>query len=166
MLENKNLHIQHQESTINSRYLIRHSFVPSLTRALNEYQHWMQENYYEKIGDVDGQLWSVKICHYLVRKIKISITTKLSQKSLVTTKIYGEKKDKRLLELIGKEKISICLRPEIISIEQAKDMKKHLICGITRMKKRLECPQISVIKKQLISRWIEQKCSFRSFIQR
>ena len=152
------------------RIIPRKPVISTLTNANSELDHWMKENGYHYIEDVDGLTWGLVIetkqfpaivgSKQAIHEVLIKISSKTSSDELVSTGTLDADMDKRLILQIGDDSITFAMKPIMFRAGSSIEAKRILQERLPLIRKNFQTKQMDMIKRRLISRWIDQSNVF------
>ena len=144
--------------------------VKSQASAETDLLEWMRNNDLEKIPDVDGHHWRLEVTRELipdrVNKGKnrhifyLQASTEIGRQQLVDHGIFDEKKDSRLLGLLGEKKVRLAMSPVKEAAWSEDELRHMLMDHILRIRKKLATPAVSTLKRELAGRYVDRKAVF------
>ena len=144
--------------------------ITSLRSALNEIDTWQKENQYERIFDLEGMPWDVKLvvtqgaCKEDSRKLtwnlKIEVSTNATADNFISTGTFDVVEDERLLALIGDHSVPLAMKP-ISYVANSEDEARQIIANaLPRLKANFPKNSLDDTKRSLVGRWIDERGVF------
>lgn len=144
--------------------------IPSLTAAIREANHWLENNGYKVLRDSMGDSWHLELHFELADKslkqssewrLQINAVCYLTKDSLIRSGVFEKGKDDRILSLIpSKREIKINLKPIEYYAHGEKEGRELLVELIPKIKNQLLHTHIRQIKRELIGQWIDKNRRF------
>jgi hypothetical protein len=150
--------------------LPRKLVVPSLTQANAEIEMWLRHNKYDAVKDADGQIWALTVKAErimrrtlqmdLVWEVQMRLEAAVNVQQFVATGVLDPQKDERMMDLIGDAAVPLKMRPIRNFAQTEDDVKLIILEGIPKLRSKLLRSSLIEVKRTLIGRWLNARCSF------
>jgi hypothetical protein len=144
--------------------------VSTLTAAISDLKRWVEESCHGPFQDGDGQTWTLGIkvtripdpesSNGLLWSIRLGLTAQVNGADLVATGVLSPDEDSRLLFLIGDRQVPMAMRPAIHRAADESEAKRLLATALPELKATLGRQSLIQIKRDLIGRWVDERCQF------
>ena len=134
-------------------------------------KEWTRENDLSLISDSSGQNWQLKVELHIepskddvkasVYELQLQLWTHVDARELVHSGVLSEDKDKRLLDLLGSNVISIYLKPRFITDKSLEEVRYKFIDEVGRLKKELKSSDLAPVKRSMVGKWVDQQGLFQ-----
>jgi hypothetical protein len=144
--------------------------VSTLTAAIGGLKRWVDESCHGPFQDGDGQTWTLGIkvtripdpdsSNGLLWSIRLCLTAQVIGAELVATGVLSPDADSRLIFLIGEQMVPMAMRPVIHRAADEAEAKRLLAAALPELKATLGKQSLIPIKRDLIGRWVDERCQF------
>ena len=144
--------------------------VTTLLSALNEIEHWMEENQFRAILDGDGQMWDLDIevvqvpnpkdPHGLLWQATVRLSAAVSTETFIDNGVLDRVKDERLVALVGDAEVPIRLAPSVYTAGSEEEMRQVIASVVPKLKAHFMKNSFYDIKRRLIGRFVDESCRF------
>ncbi len=153
---------------------------PSYTAATKSMESWMAANHRQSPSDLDGLLWQIQVktileplsmdsprasrakdpSHELSWVTTLWAEATLTGENLLSQGVLDPDLDRRLLSLLGTDKIPMMFRPKTIVLESEQATREMLLTEIPLIINTIQQSTHKSLKRQLVGRWIDQNREF------
>ncbi len=150
--------------------------IVSQLQATESAKVWTALHDHRFVEDGDGLLWNLhqdlkEVPHprdakQLYFKNTISTSVSVTVQDLLKTGTLnpstGENasSDQRLVELLGRDSIPLKLKPQVLTSSNKEDLDREVSLFLADFKIRFKKQSLHQVKRNLVARWLDQKCSF------
>jgi len=150
--------------------------ITSLASANAQISQWLQKNDRRWLQDGDGAKWNLKVkvtqkpdpnsTQGGLWEIRLGLSAALGARELVETNTLEPRGDARLISMIGDQQIEFALKPVTYHSHDEDEARLWLAEAVENLQDRLLSRSLSPIKRELIARWVDQRCHFASHPER
>jgi len=146
--------------------------IPSYAGAIAQAEAWLKANDYHLIHDGDGLAWNLKVktvqlprrdsIHGTHWEMTLMLTAEVSGEGFQASGTLERKKDERLLELLGEDRVPLAMRPIVYMAVSDEEAKTVMAEALFNLKRDMAQKKLHELKRSLISRWLDQRALFHS----
>jgi hypothetical protein len=140
--------------------------VPSQLGALALVERWLVENRFDRVVDADGLAWRLAIqvehvpaaARRVAFQLRLVVATEVTAGDLVATGTLAKTTDERLIELLGEDRVTLRMRPEVHVAASEDEAKARLTELLPALRERLAGTSLHLVKRRLVGRHIDERC--------
>jgi hypothetical protein len=144
--------------------------VTSSIAAENEAKQWADQQIIKSITDGDGDVWFVQIktdegfespvSEEYLNTVSIVMSKEMGSKDLIASGVLDEKKDYRMVSLIGGASVYLEMNPVQFKDRVLANAKQAARDYLVTLREKLESQSLIEIKRRLVHSWIDQSGRF------
>lgn len=154
--------------------ITRRPVIASVASATAEFNHWVEQKAQKDFKDANGGVWLLQLnllqlphpqdTQAALFRLNIGLVCELNARHLVEVGAYDAVEDKRLLQLLGEDRIPVAMKKRIMENSSLENLRTELADELVRIRKSLEKIDLNSMRKRVISQWIDRKQLFGSSI--